>query len=66
MQLIALLVVLVLAGLMLARGSGGLSPKPGATATPTPSQTTREVEQATEASSQAELKHRDDVMKALR
>lgn len=64
MQLMALMVVLVLAGLLIGRMGVGLSPQPGPIASP--SQMTRQAEQATEAASQAERQHLEDAMKALR
>ena len=64
MQLIALLVVLVLAGLVMGRMGGTNPPQPGAAVSP--SQTTREVEQATGAAAQAERQRLNEAMKALR
>ncbi len=64
MPLIALLVALLLAGLAIGRMGGTLSPQPGATSPPAP--TTRGVERATEAASQAERQRLDEAMKALR
>lgn len=64
MPLIALLVVLGLAGLLMGRLARPLSPRPGAIATP--AETTRGVQQATDAAAQAEQQRRDAVMKLLR
>lgn len=64
MQLVALLVVLLLAGLAMGRLGGMLSPRPGAAARP--DQTLRQVERASEAASQAERQRLEQAMKALR
>lgn len=64
MPLIALLVVLGLAGLLMGRLTGPPSPRPGAITTP--SETTRGVLQATDAAARAEQQRRDAVMKLLR
>ena len=64
MRLIALLVVLVLAGLFVGRGQGLLAPKPGPAATPGAS--LRQVERAAEAAGQADRRRLDAAMQGLR
>lgn len=64
MRLIALLVVLVLAGWAMGRMGGVLTPGPGPS-TP-PSRTMRQVQQASDAASQAERQRLEQAMKALR
>lgn len=64
MQVVALLVVVLLAGLLIGRLGGGPPAQPGPAANPI--ETTRQVKQASEAASRAEQQRLNAAMKMLR